>query len=138
MDSPNFQEFLALVCKRPVMYVGSNDFRVVAAFLDGYCWALSAENQDGLGKDFCEWLVVRLDSCVRSQWHDIIVREHPESDPFEILPRLYGEFVRDRSEGKLPAMLKQFQSLGWDRDRVCWCELTGEERERWRPGYRRQ
>lgn len=140
MDTPTFHEFLATVCKRPIMYVGSSDFRLVAAFLDGYSSAifmLRPEIKDGLGNDFREWLVIRLDSCVRSSWQEIIVREHPEADPFEVLPRLYGEYVRDRSEGKLPAMLKQFQSLGWGRDRVCWCELTGEEREQWRPGYRR-
>lgn len=135
-----FHEVLREVCLRPEMFVGSRDFRLVGAYLNGYDGALYDQCPDlheGLGGEFPKWLAVRLDSCVRSGWDEIILREHPGADHFEILERLYGEYARDRSEGKLDEILEQYKGLGWNRDRTCWCELPMEERDQWRPGYRR-
>jgi hypothetical protein len=134
-----FHQPLESVCRRPVMHVGSDDFRVVAAFLQGYSCALCElhpDLEDGFG-GFRQWLAVRLDSCVKSEWVEIIVREHPGADLFKVLPLLYSEFARDRSEGRLAEILERFKGLGWRRDRTCWCELKGQDRDQWRPGYRR-
>jgi hypothetical protein len=135
-----FNDLLQGVCLRPAMYVGARDFRLVAAFLNGYSCALydvRADPKEALC-GFREWLAVRLNSCVKSAWDEIIVREHPGEDHFEALIRLYAEFSGDRSEGRLAEILERFKGLGWRRDRTCWCELPLAERDQWKPGSRRR
>jgi len=132
----------ANVCKRPAMYVGVKDFAIACAFLDGYDFAMTElrpDLKDTGFRGFREWLAVTLDSCVRSGWSEIIVREDTGSDKFQALERLFDEFARDRSdERKMSAILAKYQTLGRGRERTCWCELPPEERVNWRPGYRRQ
>ncbi len=107
MDNQSFRVFLGEVCKRPQMYVGREDFELAAAFLDGFDSALSFLPPDvrhsGLS-GFREWLAVRLNSCVRSPWWEIICREHTGLDQFESLQRLYEEFWHDRNERGLEAI----------------------------------
>jgi hypothetical protein len=138
----SFREILGDVCMRPGMWVGRSDFDRACTFLIGYDTALRDLRPDlkdtGFNR-FREWLAVRLDSCVNSCWSEIILREDTGSDKFQALERLFDEFERDRSdEQKMKAVLKKFYYLDSGRERTCWCELPPEERDNWKPGYRRQ
>jgi hypothetical protein len=138
MDS--FHEVLRNVCKRPALYVGINDFRLASAFLDGYDSALEDLRPDLAGSGlfgFGKWLAVRLDSCARSGWSEIILREDTGADKFEALERLFDEFSRERSERGLEEVFAAFKLLDWGRDRTCWCELPPDQRDQWRPEYKR-
>ena len=138
MHDQSFRELLNNVCKRPAMFVGRSDFDLAATFLHGYDWALRNLSPDvrnsGLS-GFREWLAVRLDSCVRSDWSEIIRREDTGPDKFEALARLYEEFWQDRKEWGLEAILADFERLQSVvtrglRNRTCWCEKPIEERNR--------
>jgi hypothetical protein len=125
-----FEDLLKSVCKRPAMYVGRGDFELAAAFFDGYHSALVdvlPDAQDAGLSCFREWLAVRLDSCLRSHWSEIIRREDTGSNKFEALERLYEEFSRDRSArgtGAILADYKRLESAVFQglRNRHCWCE----------------
>ncbi len=142
-----FHDRLREVCKRPGMYVGSRNFHEATAYLFGYDSALHDtrpdRRDDGL-LGFREWLAVGLDSCMKSQWPEIIFREFPDEDKFEKLEQLYEEFARDRDERGLEAIRKDYEtresamlSGSNAQNRDCWCLLpTKEERDRWRPRKR--
>ena len=136
-----FRRMLRDVCKRPGMYVGIPDFALACAFLSGYDFALGDVRREleetGL-RGFREWLAVKLDSCVRSDWSEIILRENTGSDKFLALERLFDELEQDRDDDrKMQAILAKYETLGLRRERTCWCELPWEERASWTPGYRR-
>jgi hypothetical protein len=139
-----FRKILGEVCKRPWMYVGSDDFMTVVGFLRGYDRAIGDLRSDlqetGLA-GFQDWLPVHLDSCVKSIWPEIIVREDTGPDKLEALVRLYDEFAADRRIRGLEAIRADYERLKYAtffrNDRTCWCELPLEEQDQWRPGYRR-
>src|SRR5690348_5149403 len=137
-----FRETLGRVCKHPALFVGRADFALAAAYLNGYeaalCDRASGPEPTGLA-GFQEWLSVRLDSCCKSVWQEIILREDTGPDKFAALERLYEEFERDRGARGLAAILADFErlqraSLVGARERSCWCELPAAEREGWRSG----
>jgi hypothetical protein len=138
MHDQSFRELLDNVCKRPGMFVGRHDFDLAATFLRGYDWALrnlSTDVRDSGFSGFREWLAVRLDSCVRSFWSEIIRREDTGPDKFEALARLYEEFWQDRKTRGLAAILADFEQLQVAdrrglRNRTCWCQRPIEERDR--------
>jgi hypothetical protein len=127
------------------MYVGSDDFRLAAVFLQRYDAALANLRPDlketGL-TGFREWLAVRLDSCVKSCWSEIILREDTGSEKFEALEVLFEEFSSDRKARGVEAILGDFKRLqdaalaGTRNRRSCWCELSPQERDQWRPSRR--
>jgi hypothetical protein len=136
-----FRKVLDLVCKRPAMYVGSADFLTVCTYLSGYDHAvgdLRPDLHDGGLAGFRDWLAVRLYSCVKSDWSEIILREDTGADKFEALVRLYDEFASDRSVRGLGTILEDCERRKWSgafkNDRTCWCELPPDERKHWRPG----
>ena len=121
-----FREVLGDVCKRPAMYVGCADFALAAAYLDGYASGLRDHSpssaQAGLA-GFREWLSVRLDSCRKSGWQEIIAREDTGPDKLTALVRLYDEFDCERSVRGLDSLLEEYERVRFTpRDRVCWCE----------------
>src|SRR4051794_7316425 len=95
-----FRKILGEVCKRPGMHVGSADLRSVSLLLEGVDFAikeLRPDLGDGGLSGFREWLSVRVNSCVRSAWSAMMLREGTGPDKFEALVELHDEFVRDRS-----------------------------------------
>ncbi len=128
-----FRKKLGEVCLRPRMYVGRADFKLAAAFLSGYEFAIDelCPDQKGCGlSGFTPWLAVHLDSCVRSGWDEILLHEEVGPDKFEALLRLYDEFSRDRAEKGLQAIRDDYERLvervfRKERNRVCWCEQRG-------------
>jgi hypothetical protein len=135
MAHEDFREVLISVCRRPAIYVGRKDFDLAVAFLDGYDealrdWVPSMRDRGLSG--FREWLAVRLDSCMRSHWPEIIRREDTGPDKFEALERLYEEFWCDRGARGLEAILAEYEQLrvaARRRDRKCWCEEPGPDRD---------
>jgi hypothetical protein len=126
------------------MYVGSTDFITVCKYLSGYNHAvgdLRPDLGDGGLAGFRQWLAVRLYSCVKSDWSEIILREDTGDDKFAALVQLYDEFESDRSVRGLGTILADFERRKWrgaiKNDRTCWCELPPDEQKQWRPGYRR-
>jgi len=110
MDS--FRTALGDVRYRPGMYVGTDDFLLVGTFLNGYDMAMMDLRPDltdsGLS-GFRKWLAVRLDSCVKTDWSEIIFREDTGPDKFEALVRFYDEFAGDRSVRGLNAIPSRFR-----------------------------
>jgi hypothetical protein len=127
------------------MYVGYMDLDRVAIFLGGCDFALGMlrpDLKDTGFSGFREWLAVRLDSCLRTGWSSIITYEDTGPDKVAAFERLYDEFCQDRRERGLEAIHADYErlvaaSLAGKRKRTCWCELPPEERDQWRPGYRR-
>ncbi len=78
MDNQSFRELVSNICKHPQMYVGRKDFDLAVMFRRGFDSALGNlppnVRNSGLS-GFREWLAVRLDSCVKSDWSEIILRE---------------------------------------------------------------
>jgi hypothetical protein len=135
-----FHLLLNEVCKRPAMYVGHRDFYQVATFLRGYDCALELRpdlKDTGLS-GFRDWQAVKLDSCVKSGWEEIIPREDTGADKFRALRQLFAVFALDREARGLRAIRAEFEQLEHTvRKRDCWCELPPEERETWQPRQKR-
>jgi hypothetical protein len=125
-----FHELLKTVCKRPGMYVEQWNFDRVALFLKGcdLAWDHLKPGEKNTGfNGFRQWVAVRLDSCVRTDWSAIIANEDVGPDKIAALVQLYGEFVKDRQSRGLDSIRADFERLSnavWavERKRTCFCE----------------
>ena len=101
MTFSNREAFLALVnciCKRPGMYVGSEDLRDVAIYLDGFEHGLTQSLGGGLfTKTWPRWLEGHYVHCHQAQRWTQVLRNLTGSDEavFAVLPSLYSEFFAD-------------------------------------------
>lgn len=160
-----FHQLLDSVCLRPGMYVAHDEsFHEAAALLRGYDFALCEFRPDlrdtGL-TGFQEWLVFRLDSCPRSGWEEVVVREETGENKFDALRSLYAEFARYRSENGVDSLLARYERFTVPTIaegirtcrldprvfvvplsseitkgimcRLCFCGMPFEERNNWRP-----
>lgn len=108
----DFCWFIRCACNRPQVYVGKQSFELVAAFLDGYHYALERQQKSrswGL-REFNEWLGPRLKHSTSLHWRQMMMKSFPDdTEAFAQLPQLYEEFLlhqaktlADKELGKKP------------------------------------
>lgn len=89
-------ELIKHICLRPQMYVGSSKFRIVAAFVDGFMYALETDET----REFSFWLGQKLNLPRNVAWFDNLEKNYPNDEiAFEKLPILFEEFRKDKENG---------------------------------------
>jgi hypothetical protein len=83
------------ISQRPEMYTGSSDLTIVAAFIEGFAYAIP-EFEDEI-KEFNYWLPIRLKFPRNWAWWAGLAKIFPNNeDAFRELPILFDEFRKSR------------------------------------------
>jgi hypothetical protein len=97
ISQATFRELIYQVCKRPKMYVGKYSFDMVAAFLEGFVYALRSEGVKDFFEDFSIFLGKKYKHPTNYGWPFILREAYPDDETlFEMLPRLYDEYLVQR------------------------------------------
>lgn len=93
----NFCWLIRGACQRPQMYVGKQNFELLATFLAGYDHALDSQQAKSRGwglKEFGHWLAPQLGLSSSLVWTEVMMKSFPdETEAFAQLPHLYEEFL---------------------------------------------
>ena len=141
-----YLELFGQVRRRPGMYVGSESFDSVSAWVDGFDMGRSG----GVLVGFKEWLTVRADGGNNLAW-TALVRLLAGGDPdtwtslenrkaVDLMFALIEAFARERAKRGLRAVLHDYQRWLWkqswyDAKRPDW---IAPPRSRAKPGKRRR
>ncbi len=90
----NISNFIKSISKRPGMYVGKPDLRLVSTFLYGYCFGCTESGEEDPLISWGNWIEQKfLISHPAWHWTRILLHEYGEEDTvLEMLPVLYNEY----------------------------------------------
>ena len=85
------------VCARPKMYVGYENFRLVAAFIDGFAYSSDSLNDEL--REFNYWLALKFKLPRNWVWVSLLEEKYPsEQEILMKLPSLFDEFCNSEKD----------------------------------------
>lgn len=79
------------ICHRPIMYIGSQNLNEIAAFIEGFAYALRSNEL----RAFNKWLANKFNFPQNWSWWEGMQTKLSEDDVIKNLPSLFVEFLEN-------------------------------------------
>lgn len=85
------------ICARPKIFVGYENFRMVASFIGGF--ASASDYYSNEEREFNTWVAIKLGFPPNWVWFYTMEKKYPnDEDALRELPILFEEFINSRKE----------------------------------------